>query len=278
MRGVSPAEATRVADLAAARHGLGGEVELLRSGANHVFRAGDVVIRVAARSADVDGQVRLARRLVAAGFPVASPLGDAETIGGLPVSLWEHVDADADRAIDYVQLGAIIARLHRVAPAELGALPFFADAAWLQVDRRLAQVDASELEPVCEALRGWQERARAAPLVVCHGDVHPRNVLMRGDEVVIVDWDNLCLAPAAFDHAALLPWAERYGGDAAAYPDFAHGYGADLRGSPLAEELSTLRLLAATLNTLADPRFEAEAHARLHYWAGDPAAPVWNAL
>jgi hypothetical protein len=30
--------------------------------------------------------------------------------------------------------------------------------------------------------------------------------------------------------------------------------------------------------TFADPRFEAEAHARLRYWSGDPAAPVWNAL
>jgi len=50
---------------------------------------------------------------------------------------------------------------------------------------------------------------------------------MRGDEVVIVDWDSICLAPAAFDHAALLPWAERYGGDHAAYPDFADGYGAE---------------------------------------------------
>jgi hypothetical protein len=51
-----------------------------------------------------------------------------------------------------------------------------------------------------------------------------------------------------------------------------------MRGSPLAEELATLRLLAATLNTVADPRFAAEADARLRYWAGDEAAPIWNAL
>ncbi|WP_270038857.1 phosphotransferase enzyme family protein [Solirubrobacter ginsenosidimutans] len=268
-----------MATLAAARHGLGVQVELLRSGANHVFRAGDAVIRVAAGSADVAGQVRLARRLVAEGFPVPAPLADAETVDGVPVSLWEYV-AGAGRTIDYEQLGAIIARLHAVAPSELGALPFFGDAAWLAVDRRLAQTgtELPALVRACDALRGWQERARAAPLVVCHGDVHPRNVLMRGDDVVIVDWDSLCLAPAAFDHAALLPWADRYGGDPAAYPDFARGYGADLRGSPPAEELATLRLLAATLNIVADQRFTAEARARLRYWEGDPAAPLWNAL
>ncbi|HEY6888497.1 MAG TPA: hypothetical protein VI300_11975, partial [Solirubrobacter sp.] len=82
---MSPAEATRVAALAAARHGLGDRVELMRSGANHVFRAGDAVIRVASGSADVAGQIRLACRLLAAGFPVPAPLADAALVDGVSV-------------------------------------------------------------------------------------------------------------------------------------------------------------------------------------------------
>jgi thiamine kinase-like enzyme len=42
-------------------------------------------------------------------------------------------------------------------------------------------------------MRSWHERARRGELVVCHGDVHPRNVLMRGDAVVIIDWDAIAL-------------------------------------------------------------------------------------
>jgi Ser/Thr protein kinase RdoA (MazF antagonist) len=146
-------------------------------------------------------------------------------------------------------------------------------------------VDASGLAALRRAsgaLRDWQDRARRDALVVCHGDVHPQNVLMRGDEVVVVDWDTICVGPAAWDHAALIPWAERYGGPEEAYPDFARGYAADLRESPLANELAALRLLAATINTIAlaagNPSYAAEARARVRYWLGDPDAPTWTPL
>jgi hypothetical protein len=105
---------------------------------------------------------------------------------------------------------------------------------------------------------------------------------MRGDEVVIVDWDMICLGPPAWDHAALITWADRWGGAPQTYPDCARGYGADLRDSPLAMELAALRLLAPTINTIinaaSDPRFVAEAKARTRYWLGDSGAPPWTPL
>jgi Ser/Thr protein kinase RdoA (MazF antagonist) len=91
-----------------------------------------------------------------------------------------------------------------------------ADAAKLAVLRRASL-----------ALGDWREHAREEGLVVCHSDAHPQTVLMRGDEVVIVDWDAICLGPRALDHALLIPWHDRYGGPQDAYPDFARGYGAD---------------------------------------------------
>ena len=119
-------------------------------------------------------------------------------------------------------------------------------------------------------------------LVVCHGDLHPQNILMRGDEVVIIDWDAICVGPAAWDHAALMPWAERYGGPNDAYPDFARGYGGDFRDAPLANDFAALRLLAATINTIIsaghNPEHAAEAETGMRYWLGDPAAPTWTAL
>ena len=171
------------------------------------------------------------------------------------------------------------------------ALPFCGDAAWLAVEHNLPLAEAANvveadgfaaLRQACVALRGWPDRARREKLVVCHGDVHPQNVLMSGDDVVIFDWDGICFGPAAFDHAALMTWEERWGGAPRAYEDFARGYGADLRQSPLAQELAELRLLAPTINLIINgarnPSYAAEAKARMRFWLGDPAAPTWTAL
>jgi Ser/Thr protein kinase RdoA (MazF antagonist) len=179
-------QATRLAGLAARRYGIRAPIEPLRAGANYVFRAGEVVVRVAPRSADLSGQVALARWLVAEGFPVPAPLADPDVIDAAQVSLWQYVPADPRRPIDCEQLGEVVARLHRVAPARLNdvvALPFCGDTAWLAIDRRLAVADAAgvvdapalaALRRASVALRDWQDRARRDALVVCHGDVHPR--------------------------------------------------------------------------------------------------------
>jgi Ser/Thr protein kinase RdoA (MazF antagonist) len=279
----------------ARRQGIKDPIQLLRRGSNYVFRAGEIVVRVAPRSADVSSQVALARWLIGEGFRVAAPVADPDVIDGAQLSLWEHIDADVGRPIDFEQLGEIVARLHRVAPArlkEVTALPFCGDAAWLAVEQNLALADAANvvdadgmaaLSRQCLALRGWQDRARQDVLVVCHGDVHPQNVLMKGDEVVILDWDSICVGPPAWDHAALMSWPDRWGGAAETYSDFARGYDADLRESLLARELATLRLLAPTINMIinagSDPAaYAAEAKARMRYWLGDPAAPAWSPL
>jgi Ser/Thr protein kinase RdoA (MazF antagonist) len=287
-------QALRLAAMAARRHGIKDPVQPIRAGDNHVFRAGDVVVRVAPQSADVSSQVALAKWLASEGFPVAAPLADAHVADGAKLSLWQFVHADADRPIDFRQLGEVIARLHRVPPARLTdvvALPFCGDAEWLAVEENLAAAEAANLvdagglaalRRACVALRGWHDRARQDALVVCHGDVHPRNVLMRGDEVVIIDWDAICTGPPAWDHAALMTWADRWGGAAKTYPDFARGYGADLRESPVAQELAALRLLAPTINMIrngaGNPTYAAEAKLRMRYWLGDPAAPQWTPL
>jgi Ser/Thr protein kinase RdoA (MazF antagonist) len=289
---VSHERASRLAAEVARRHGITDPVQPLRTGANDVFLAGDVVVRVAPPSAEVSGQVDLARWLVSEGFPVAAPLADPVVVDGVKLSLWEYIRADEDRPIDFRQLGALIARLHQVAPDRLKdavALPFCGDAGWLAVEQNLERaaeaevVDAAGLAALrgeCVRLHDWRDRARREALVVCHGDVHPQNVLMRGKEVVIVDWDAICLGPSAWDHAALMTWEDRWGGAPETYADFARGYGADLRESSLARELAALRLLAPTINMIIDgarnPSSAAEAKLRMRYWLGDPAAPMWT--
>jgi Ser/Thr protein kinase RdoA (MazF antagonist) len=116
--------------------------------------------------------------------------------------------------------------------------------------------------------------------VICHGDVHPGNVIQSADGPVLLDWDLLCRGPAAWDHAPLMTWTHRWGGDAGIYESFAEGYGVSLRGDPLAEALAELRLVAATLMRVRaarqNPAAAAEAELRLRYWRGEPDAPQWH--
>jgi len=122
------------------------------------------------------------------------------------------------------------------------------------------------------------ERSRAG--VICHGDVHPGNVMQSPEGPVLLDWDLVCRGPRAWDHAALMTWSTRWGGQPDLYERFAAGYGASMRGDALAEALAELRLVAATLMRVragrTDPIAAAEAGRRLRYWRGDDDAPVWK--
>lgn len=287
---------TRTAEAAtrvASGRGLLGRVTLLRSGMNHVFRLGDIVLRVAPEEVGGQMHVELARRLLRAGLPAVPPLGDAVVVDGLVVTIWEHIDQPPEVEIDYEQLGDAIARVHRLGPELLPSqfsVPWVGQADWLQLEavyERAAatdvvdQDDLAVLAAECQALADWQDRARGEPGVICHGDVHPQNVLMRPDgRIAILDWDSLCVAPAAWDHAPLLTWEQRWGGAPGTYESFASGYGADLRGSSLAQFLARVRLLAPTLNKIVqgadDPERAAEARRRMRYWHGDPHAPPWQ--
>ena len=157
---------------------------------------------------------------------------------------------------------------------------------WWQLDDVLADVgrrrrpagarraggDASNATP------GW---ATGAERVVCHGDVHPGNVVMTAGGPVLLDWDLLCLAPPGWDHSMLLR-LPRWGWPARWYDEFADGYGRSLADDPVTIAIAELRLVAATLMRLragrADPAAMPEAQRRLAFWRGDPAAPLWTAV
>jgi Ser/Thr protein kinase RdoA (MazF antagonist) len=292
-RGLDVVRATCTVSRVIADRGIEGQVVLLRSGMNLVFRVRDVVVRVAPEHVDGQAHVELAQWLLESGLPVVRPLDDAVVDDGFVVTVWEFIDQPGHASIDDEQLGAAIARLHRFDVAELPprfSLPWCGEADWLQLESVYARAvatsvvdrdDVAVLARECAALGEWQEQARAEPTVVCHGDVHPQNVLMRPNgEVAILDWDSLCLGPAAWDHAPLLTWEARWGGQAGTYEAFAEGYGTDLRESPVAQLLARVRLLAPTLNKIVqgatDAERAAEARRRMRYWRGDPNAPPWR--
>ena len=122
---------------------------------------------------------------------------------------------------------------------------------------------------------------RSAASFVCHGDVHPGNVIQSVHGPVLLGWDLVCRGPAAWDHAPLMTWTQRWGGEPEIYENFASGAGGSLRGDPVAEAIAQLRLVAATLMRVraarTDPTAAVEAESRLRYWRGEDDAPQWHA-
>jgi hypothetical protein len=282
-----PAAVERLARRAAAHWGLP-DPELMRTGMNALFAAGAVVLRIGRPTADPGAAVWLGERLRAIG--VRSPR-------------FVHDDVVADDGlvafaiareypvgpIDWLAVGEMVARVHRLDPALIGAhhpLPRCTSFPWWDFES-LLDATADLLDPPARAAieravarhAGWSETG--GPDVVCHGDVHPGNVIQTVDGPMLLDWDLLCAGPAAWDHGPMMTWAERWGGAIGEYEAFAAGYGRSMRGDRVAEAVAELRLVAATLMRVRAGRTDvaaaAEAERRLRWWRGDPEAPPWQA-
>jgi aminoglycoside phosphotransferase (APT) family kinase protein len=170
-----------------------------------------LVLRVLPRSADaawLDREETVLRWLEAQAFPaprVLSTSADARIVDGLFLVM-ERL-AGTDMVHDLVPrrlfaltptLAALHARLHALDPTSLGvALPRVEDL----VASLRARIEEARLDGLRPGL-GWLESARlpARELVVCHGDFHPRNVLMQDGAVRgVIDWSLVLLADPAYD-------------------------------------------------------------------------------
>lgn len=283
--------ALEAAGIAAAHWGLPTPV-LLRRGMNVIAAAGpDVVLRVSTPTAPAEQGLWLARRLLQAGLRVPAPVRDDVVRHGVfSVIAVERVGRDGP--IDWAEVGAMVRRVHEIDPADvLGRypLPRCGAVPWWQLDALLDEVadllddDARRgLEAAAARVRPWPALADDTPQVLCHGDVHPGNVVAGPEGPVLLDWDLLCTGPAAWDHAPLMTWTSRWGGEPGVYEDFAGGYGRSFADDPLAGLLAEARLVAATLLRLragrTDPVAAQEAHRRLAHWRGDVDAPTWRAM
>ena len=279
--------ATTLASRAAELWGLP-RPELVRSGMNAIFVAGDAVVRVGEPSAPAATSVSLASALASHGIRVTTPLRqDAITTGPLAATCWEYIESTG-APIDWYEVGSMIRRVHQLDLDDVPAgypKPRPKDFPWWNFSVLLDDVGAV-LDPTARrgldaAIGRWPNWTDPTGSVVCHGDVHPGNVVMSSDGPVLIDWDLLCVAPPGWDHAPMMTWAQRWGGGAGDYDHFAAGYREDLRGDAMAEAFAELRLVAATLMRLkaglANDAAMPEALRRLAYWRGESAAPMWQA-
>ena len=263
---------------------------LLRHGMNSLYLCGDVVLRVGAATAPAVLSHRLVSWLLSCGVPTLHPIeGLAADVDGLAVTGWEYVRATR-QAVDWEAIGAAVRLVHSLPVDDVPAgypVPSPAGFPWWDFGSMLEDVsgdlDSVAFEGLAAAVerhRYWVDGIGEAP-VLCHGDVHPGNVLMSGRGALLVDWDLLCYANRAWDHAMLTTYAQRWGGTADVYRRFAAGYGESLAGDGLTSSLAELRNVAATLMRVRAGRTDeaagVEAERRLRYWRGEPDAPVWRA-
>ncbi len=281
--------AARAARQAAEAWGLTAP-NLMRSGMNALFECGSVVLRVGNATAAASLSHDLVTMLLEQGLPTVPPVsGLAGTFDDRTVSAWRRVAPRSD-AVDWTVVGASVRRLHEL-PLSLVPdgypVPDPTGFPWWGFHGLLRELGA-ELDP---AARTGLERAvdEHLPLlasiprgaVLCHGDVHPGNVLVADTGPLLIDWDLLCVANPAWDHAMLTTYAERWGGPAGTYEAFAEGYGRSFADDPLTRAVGVLRNVAATLlrvrACLTQPAARDEAERRLRFWRGDPDAPLWCA-
>lgn len=286
---VGDVEAAVAAAREAARRWGFEEPRLLRVGMNALFTCGqEVVLRVGRVTADPHAGPWLLAHLSRNGLRVPRPVvPDPWVVGALTV--FAQVREVPVGSVDWREVGSMLARLHHLDPDEIRShhpLPRAASFPWWDFPRLVAEVGdlldpcaRSTIEQAIERHGSWHRSGVAE--VVCHGDVHPGNVVQTAAGAVLLDWDLLCSAPPAWDHAPLMTWTERWGGEAGVYESFSEGYGRSLRGDGMAEGLAVLRLVAATLMRLRAGRDDAaaarEAAQRLRWWRGEPDAPPWTA-
>ncbi len=287
-RPVTDSDAATRAATTAARTWQLDSPELLRVGMNAIFVAGPVVLRVSAPNAPAIVSLELARFWHDHGVTVPRAVrDDVVIIDGLSVTAWERID-DVGAPIDWVGVGKLVRRVHETDPRDLPAsvpLPSPTAFPWWDFESLLERAAPALDEParhgLTEAVERHHEWGEFDEVVLCHGDVHPGNVLMGADGPVLLDWDLLCSAPRGWDHGPMLTLTDRWGGRPGEYEEFAQGYGRSLRDDPTTIALAELRLVAATLMRVAasivDPDARPEAERRLRYWRGDPDAPPWTA-
>lgn len=165
-----------------------------------------VVARVVPASEEdvVRRQVAVTAYLADQGAPVAAPWPTPGpfVVGDRMVTLWEHVDHDAERDLDGFAAGVALREVHEVlAGLRLDGLPVFPRLD--EVSRILSSLDAGppETRDLAEMLERAREAAARldAPVQVVHGDAWLGNVLRTPDGPLWTDFELTCVGPRELD-------------------------------------------------------------------------------
>jgi len=149
-------------------------------------------------------EARMTQEVFAAGVPAPEVFGEVTLDGRFGIVLG-HLDGPTLRqftrsdAVTYAQAGAIIASLglsvHRMSPPPEA----FRLRGWMDTAFRLS--DDIVPKQVASGVLALIDRLQQPGDGLCHGDIHPDNVIMTADGPRLIDWTFSIRAPAALDHA-----------------------------------------------------------------------------
>ena len=148
-------------------------------------------------------EARMTRAVFAAGAPAPEVFGEVTLDGRFGIVLGRLegptlLQVTRGGAVTFAQAGAIVASLgltvHRMSPppASLYLRDWMNDAFRLSDDivpRRIASGVLARIDRLQQPGDG-----------LCHGDIHPDNVIMTADGPRLIDWTFSIRAPAALDH------------------------------------------------------------------------------
>jgi aminoglycoside phosphotransferase (APT) family kinase protein len=153
----------------------------------------------------IESEAEYAHAAHQVGAPVPRLL-DVVQIAGRPASVWDRVDGASmwQRVIDQPKLSAEVGRLLAEVQLRLFelvppvTLPRQHDRLVSKIRRTAEMIDPSLLRAL-ELIP-----APPSPPRLCHGDLHPSNVILAGDGPVIVDWFDASSGDPAADVARSL--------------------------------------------------------------------------
>lgn len=130
----------------------------------------------------------------AAGGPAISGLDGGLTPAAVPTLLRQIPEL---LATSMARLHALDPDLVRAELEQLRGVPVTVDGLLAAVERFAAAFGRTDL---VDAARWLADHPPGpAPDVICHGDLHPFNLLADGDRVTVLDWSTALLAPRAYD-------------------------------------------------------------------------------
>ena len=185
--------------------------------------AGPLVLRVLAAHHDPSRALReraVQNAVADQGYPaprVLAVTSDPRALGA-PFLVMDHLPGRVLVDAQRVGIGGVLAeaqaRLHALSPEPLlaaldtepgagGRASVGFEAYVTSLQARVARAGLDGLKPTLRWLH--ERRPPPGPPVICHGDFHPRNLLVADGRLTgVVDWPNALVADAEFDVAATL--------------------------------------------------------------------------
>ena len=155
---------------------------------------------------DIQRERELAHKAFVLGIPTAIPY-DVVKVGDSYGSVFEMlnattfsklISADPSRMDDYVDMYVDLLKTIHATHVAPGDMPCMKDVVIGWVDFLKAYLPEDEGSKLCALVRAVPERD-----TMLHGDYHTNNLMMQGDEVLLIDMDTLCVGHPVFELASM---------------------------------------------------------------------------